>query len=172
MILFNIQRIKILTILTIAINLLSCTDQSNNPLNVVHKPDPYERMIAEAVVTATLATQSSDPINVNLISRNEATLSFNEDPPNQKTKILSSPPASVFWNGPIEPLLNLIAQYYELELIISGAQPVLSIQINVSSTGLDFSELIELLSSLNPNQFTINFRSESQILELIYVDAL
>jgi len=129
-------------------------------------------MIAEAIVTAILATQSSDPTNVNLISRNEATLSFYEDPPNQKTKILSSPPASVFWNGPIEPLLSMIAQYYELELIISGAQPVLSIQINVSSTGLDFSELIELLSGLKPNQFTINFRSEPQILELIYVDAL
>ena len=129
-------------------------------------------MIAEAIVTAILATQSSDPINVNLISRNEATLSFYEDPPNQKTKIFSSPPASVFWNGPIEPLLSMIAQYYELELIISGAQPVLSIQVNVSSTGWEFSELIKLLSRLKPNQFTINFRSEPQILELIYVDAL
>jgi len=129
-------------------------------------------MIAEAIVTAILATQSSDPTNVNLISRNEATLSYNQDPPNQKTKILSSPPASVFWNGPIEPLLNMIAQYYELESIISGAQPVLSIQVNVSSTGLEFSELIKLLSRLKPNQFTINFRSEPQILELIYVDAL
>ena len=165
----NLPGLKEVIVITFLV-LISCTQQVQHPRSVERTPDPAERMIAEAVVSVVHEIQSPamPDFDLDQATAHDLTVSTTIQA-DQQTYDSSLKPATIQWNGPLEPLLTLISQYYGLEFIITGERPHTPILVNISLANQELSTIIDHINALKPLQARIQYSAVNKTVELIYV---
>ena len=130
--------------------------------------DPIEVLIAEAVVFITNQKAKSPSINLSHARINSRNTINTAQLNSKTTKNPELLPSSIKWNGLLEPLLNLMAYYYQFDLKIIGKPPPIPIEINLSMQNTKLMEVVHYLNEVHTEEFTLIYNSETHVLELIY----
>ena len=120
-------------------------------------PDPADLMILNAItsVSANIKSMEKKDLSPATSSHSEASV--------QEPRFID-----IKWNGPLETLLILLSQTYDIKLQIVGPPPMAPVIINLSQTGLPLEEIIEAIAQHEALPSWVKLTMSPDEIKLVY----